>query len=647
MELRGGFLDLESTTFYNNSYAIHFVERVDYGVIKSTFPSASESSRFVNLHFNVVDFPYPVLGTDGVMWYFTSTCFVRIIDAEGVSFRGCSFELNAATDYYTGIEAINSDFRVVERAASSVWGDFYLTYIDKSSFENLDIGIKAAGDGSFKRVIVQNTDAKNSSSLISLSNFNFPKVVNNKIENARGSAIRALSSTGYEIANNNFFDIYYGIDIDNSGGLINMVSNNIIYDAAAAAIYAEGVNKSYSTIDGGLKFFCNDMSKNIYNMYDIYVQENSGHYGDTLLEGVSPIQGFAFYKPSWASSPGTYSAGNLFSLKTPDISNPYLNFYNRSSNAITYLHGTIHPKEIPVDHNLTSIQQADNNSPCQFGNKSTFKILGQISTKKAAVFSINSEIQSVLSQSNLTLSDSFYVDSLAMARHSIIDTVVQHFLYNDSDVVKFDSLIYFFDIPNMPVDYVIQLSELYLTIHDFDAAKNVITTFVANNQSAHPALLEELNRLAYLYDKVETLYLSSDDWASLPSNDKDSIRTIAQTTDDVYSTALAQYLLVRYTAEAASVGGFTAKMPTLENESEMNIFPNPAQDKFYIEIANWKNDEVLNVEIYDNLGRCVKKEILKKQNAVVDISQLSGGLYIIHAKLTGQKLKFVSKIIKK
>lgn len=60
MERRGGILQLESVNFINNNYSIDFIENKDKSIFKYTIPSSSSTSKFINLNFDITNFPYPL-----------------------------------------------------------------------------------------------------------------------------------------------------------------------------------------------------------------------------------------------------------------------------------------------------------------------------------------------------------------------------------------------------------------------------------------------------------------------------------------------------------------------------------------------------------------------------------------------------------
>jgi len=80
-----------------------------------------------------------------------------------------------------------------------------------------------------------------------------------------------------------------------------------------------------------------------------------------------------------------------------------------------------------------------------------------------------------------------------------------------------------------------------------------------------------------------------------------------------------------------------------ENRIDKNIqiYPNPASDKLYINCAN---RQYLNMQVYNSVGQCILKRELNTQTNTIDISPLTRGIYIM--KLTNLNGTFEKKIIK-
>ncbi len=77
-----------------------------------------------------------------------------------------------------------------------------------------------------------------------------------------------------------------------------------------------------------------------------------------------------------------------------------------------------------------------------------------------------------------------------------------------------------------------------------------------------------------------------------------------------------------------------------ENSSELNIniYPNPAEDKINIEL---KNETKGNVVITNQLGQVVKEMNIEGKELTIDIEDLTSGIYFIN--VSNQRMKFLKK----
>lgn len=124
---------------------------------------------------------------------------------------------------------------------------------------------------------------------------------------------------------------------------------------------------------------------------------------------------------------------------------------------------------------------------------------------------------------------------------------------------------------------------------------------------------------------------------NLPQNIIDDLETLASSSPFVNGDAV-------YTARA--IVGYTESVVTpksLEQENDSNcsseitakVYPNPANDKLFIEIKG-SGDEKLNFVVLNSLGVKLKEVSLQK-NAVIDVSRLSNGLYFYQILRTFNK----------
>jgi len=83
-----------------------------------------------------------------------------------------------------------------------------------------------------------------------------------------------------------------------------------------------------------------------------------------------------------------------------------------------------------------------------------------------------------------------------------------------------------------------------------------------------------------------------------------------------------------------------AAVSSIENNiiisSQLSVYPNPAKDCIYI--SNLKNDKV-KVNIYGSDGKLIQQNEVSSESEPIDLSNLSGGFYII--MVNNQAVKFI------
>ena len=69
----------------------------------------------------------------------------------------------------------------------------------------------------------------------------------------------------------------------------------------------------------------------------------------------------------------------------------------------------------------------------------------------------------------------------------------------------------------------------------------------------------------------------------------------------------------------------------LADDIIINIYPNPAKDKLYIQLPS--GDNVITLRLYDILGKEINTYSVSYNNNIVDIASLPNGIYIIKFEL--------------
>ncbi|MFD1615087.1 S8 family serine peptidase [Gelatiniphilus marinus] len=80
----------------------------------------------------------------------------------------------------------------------------------------------------------------------------------------------------------------------------------------------------------------------------------------------------------------------------------------------------------------------------------------------------------------------------------------------------------------------------------------------------------------------------------------------------------------------------------VENITNISIYPNPAKDYIYVKIPSTYN--TLTISLFNILGKRVLQRLISNTNNQIDVSSLSKGMYIIHAKSKTETKSF--KLIK-
>ena len=91
---------------------------------------------------------------------------------------------------------------------------------------------------------------------------------------------------------------------------------------------------------------------------------------------------------------------------------------------------------------------------------------------------------------------------------------------------------------------------------------------------------------------------------------------------------------------AVSGNSITISIKNITSEI-INIYPNPVNDKLFIEN---KHGNELQIEIYDITGKLVKNAILTGKNGEIDMQSLESSIYLL--KITIQSENRIIKIIK-
>lgn len=167
------------------------------------------------------------------------------------------------------------------------------------------------------------------------------------------------------------------------------------------------------------------------------------------------------------------------------------------------------------------------------------------------------------------------------------------------------------------------------------SATSDTTTVTVNPKPAKPKIIL----------KNDTLFsnaLAGNQWYNIQSG------IIDNATDSIYIPSRSGDYFVIVTkngcsSDSSNIFNYTSVgIAVLSNKSTINIYPNPADSKFDIEIDNQK--ESYTLEILNIVGQIVFTEKLNNSIEQVDLSGLSNGVYFV--KLQSASNTIVRKIIK-
>jgi predicted acyl esterase len=167
------------------------------------------------------------------------------------------------------------------------------------------------------------------------------------------------------------------------------------------------------------------------------------------------------------------------------------------------------------------------------------------------------------------------------------------------------------------------------TIYDCNIAlPNTSITFLAGHKiridvtsSNYPRFNRNMNSGGKLY----------------PGNSMDTLVNPLIATNTVYTNSLhASYVTF-------PLVNFTTGINVEDNNAAgLNLYPNPANDKLFVNMLNNENKKV-DLSIYNTLGQQVLAQDFSNASTSVDVSQLKAGIYFVYAK-TNEHTVYSQKI---
>ena len=166
----------------------------------------------------------------------------------------------------------------------------------------------------------------------------------------------------------------------------------------------------------------------------------------------------------------------------------------------------------------------------------------------------------------------------------------------------------------------------YWTIHRLDKGKSIINCeFQYQNTETYDAEL-----LTSPNDSIVVMYRKdgAHQWESVDFSIKGNGNAGIITVENIQS---GDYVLGAWDEEHAG-------LKEINNNSSINIYPNPTKDYLNIEL---KNEIKGNVIISNQLGQVVKEMNIDGKELLIDVEDLTSGVYFIN--VSNQKMKFLKK----
>lgn len=147
------------------------------------------------------------------------------------------------------------------------------------------------------------------------------------------------------------------------------------------------------------------------------------------------------------------------------------------------------------------------------------------------------------------------------------------------------------------------------------------------------------NNVIYRFDSLLTTgYTRASATAFLYPNSSISGDSISMT-DSIYSFHMQPNAVVLLEFYVPGIVGISNNEAI---QDDFEIFPNPSSESFTVELfyQYYENEQI---QIYNSMGALVKTIIIKNSTTVIDISELSSGLYFIHLKNKQQTVKYIKQ----
>lgn len=579
---------------------------------------------------------------------------------------GCTFDDHFHSTFRStiGVDAYSyADFTVDNKYnVSSIFNKN--TGTATSSFNNLWYGVRISGMTDLNRNVVMHSEFTNTSCAISAQGSFKPVFSNNTVD---VPLFQTSSPSAYQIPNlygmtytnigiilngckgytveKNVITCHYtfplehhplGIYVYQSGPLPNTINFNTVNNACFN-YYALGQNYDNSTFlsaSTGLKFLCNTNtgSEDVDFMVSPYPSNSN-------ISGIAGIQ-----------ANGTSSrAQNIFAVKAYSSLGPHYNYYNSNCNPIKYFgSSTMGNSTSPGNrYNVTNVVGAIYSCfPKVVGPK--FPSPDRWIDRFAQ---LETDIARLGAKPGVDSTDTATMQGYYDEYEGLVDSVLNHFYFDDTTGLHYDSLAYSLEKMNLNYNYKLLLAGAYKSMNRYQDAIDLLSS-LNSSYSLTGLDADRVDNLVDIYKVLSNLYGYGDNLDSLSGTDSSTIYSVYDN-DDYDAHNIAAGLLYRMEGlidpiPFADVDTTITIRAThrLKFNDEVNIYPVPTKTVLNVRWMPGANEASANLQINDLLGKRLVLSTLVPGEQQLNVEHLSSGMYFITVTSSSGKLILQQKFIK-
>jgi hypothetical protein len=624
----GGIIEAWSTQFINNECAVYMDNYIYHNEDNN---EVNNTSIFNNCDF-IID-PNANFVNDNTIKQ------VYLCGVRGINFQGCHFTNLRPQNKGTAIYSNDAGILINQGA--------FPYYVQQCIINGFDIGIYIHNAGT-KPVIILNTYTYNNFWGVIAYLINNLRIESSMITGGETSmsGISINGGTNFKIENNFFDDLHFAIVFDqyNPDPKNNHIRYNSYEDCCRANFvighWSNGPNSyEYAT---GLRFLCNAFSN---NYSDISIFQNSsicfhlGNPNDAAGNGFFPQSDYNIYNES--TDPLTYYYDENIAYRTP------LSTYN-----------VIHKNDVTECSciGVGILESSYYSSLPWFFDLNIYEDLF-IATKatydvKLDEYRMNYGIPiNWEDYNNGDLSYQNQVDDyfeLTILKDSIdgICTQAIQLILSENELNKSTFKLWISRTETPTMEFV--LAQCYLDDNDFTTMDNILNEMPLKYVDYDP---EEISKYKTCLDYLAMWNLDETDTLFIPQSSLDSLSNIAQGNgiSALYAQSILKKLgfefnLKSYLAECEPYPSFST-LPTgikdIETNITLEIIPNPTSGLIHLKSKNI----IQEIKIYNIYGKQLFNKDVYSNNANIDISGYSNGIYIVKCMMQDGQTS-VNKIIK-